>query len=118
MTIPVTTYEEMDKSRNIYNDAFRDYTKTYFNFLSTVLEEVGFRNKLVQLKDKNIKGQFKVEYSSYPTRQPCEIKFFPCRKSDGQISEKSKYISNFRPWDESTLAEQLREIAEVVGDLP
>lgn len=117
MSIPVTTYEEMESSRKGYNEALSSFGKTYFNFLNTILEEVGFRNKLVKLKDSNMEGQFKVDSSPY-TRQPWEIKFYPCRKSDGAISMKSKYLGKFRSWDEKTLAEQLREIAEVVGDLP
>ena len=117
MSIPVTTYEEMDKSRTTYQESYRQYKKSYFNFLNTVLEETGFRDKLVQLKDTNIRGQFRVDDNPY-TSQPYEIKFFPCRKSDGQISLKSKYLNNIRPWDEKTLVEQLKNIAEVVGDLP
>ena len=117
MSIPVTTYEEMDKSRATYQKAYREYKKTYFNFLSTVLEEAGFLNKLVELKDSDIRGQFKVDDNPYTT-QPYEIKFFPCRKSDGQISLKSKYIGKIRPWQENTLVQQLKDVAEVVGDLP
>ena len=117
MPIPVTTYEEMEASRNSYNEALYSFGRNYHDFLSTILEEVGFRNKLVQLKDSNIKGQFKVDSTPY-TRQPWEIKFHPCKKSDGSISLKSKYLNKFRSWDEKTLAEQLKDLAEVVGDLP
>ena len=117
MSIPVTTYEEMKASRESYNEALISFGRTYHDFLSTILEEVGFRNKLVQLKDSKIKGQFKTASTPY-TRQPWEIKFYPCKKSDGSISLNSKYLNNFRSWDEQTLAEQLRDLAEVVGDLP
>lgn len=115
-TIPVVTYEDMNKSRTSFQEARSEYTKVYFNYLSTILEEVGFRNKLVRLKDGTM-GQFKVDYESYSTR-PSTIKFFPMRKSNEGISLRAKILSNFYPWNEQTLAQQLKDIAEVVGDLP
>ena len=111
------TYEEMNKARNTYQESFREYKKTYYDFLVSVLEEVGFTDKLVQLKDRDLKGQFKIVEVDY-VRQPFEIKFFPCRQSDGKISLKSKYINKLHSWNESTLVEQLKNIAEVVGDFP
>ena len=117
MPIPVTTYEEMVASRKSYNEAFDSFGKSYFSFLHTILEEVGFTDKLVKLKSSNVKGQFKIDSTPY-SRQPWEIKFHPVRHSDGSISIKSKYLNEFRSWDEKTLSEQLKDIAEVVGDLP
>lgn len=116
-TTTPTTYEDMNASRSSYQEARITYQRTYFNFLSTILEELGFRNKLVQLKESGLRGQFQVSETPYLT-QPWEIKFYPCKKSDGDISMKSKYLVKFRPWDEKTLLEQLKGLAEVVGDLP
>lgn len=116
MSIPVTTYEDMNKSRTSFQEARSEYSKVYFNFQSTILEEVGFRNKLVRLKDGTM-GQFKVDADPYSAR-PWTIKFFPLRKSDGLVSLKAKFLHNFYPWDEKTLAQQLKNLAEVVGDLP
>ena len=118
MSIPLTTYEDMNEARSAYQKARSDFNAVYFNYLSTILEESGVRNKLVRLKD-GTQGQFKVADDNAPyTSKPWAIKFFPCRKSDGLISTKTRFIPGFYSWEESRLVEQLKEICEVVGDLP
>ena len=117
MSIPVTTREEMEKTRKEYQEARVEYGKAYFNFLSTILSESGMYNKLVQLKGSGEKGQFKVDVESYSAR-PWTIKFFPMRKTYEGISMRAKILHNFYPWNEDTLVQQLKDIAEVVGDLP
>lgn len=115
--VPVVTYEDMNKSRTTFQEARESFRITYYHFLSTILTEVGFNNKLVRLKRCGTLGQFQVYEDQYSAR-PWVIKFFPCKKSDGHISMKSKYLHDFTPWNEQTLAQQLKDIAEVVGDLP
>ena len=117
--IPVTTFEEVQASRVAKQEAEVSFFKTYLNYLNSALSEVGFRNKLVRLKaggHKGLEGQFRVIESGFPFH-PYEVKFYPRRKSDGGISEKSKWIGLYS-WDEEHLAENLKSIAEVVGDLP
>ena len=117
-SIPVITYEDMIKSRTAFQEARESFRITHYHFLSTILDEVGFSHKLVRLKQDGTLGQFQVYEETYSAIRPWTIKFFPCRKSDGQISMKSKYLRDFSPWNEQTLAQQLKDIAEVVGDLP
>ena len=115
--VPVVSREEMEQVRVSYNEAWKKYCNTHFNFLTTILKEAGFYNKLVKLKDSELRGQFKVSTEPYGNI-PWTIKFFPERTTYKGISSKSKNVRNFYPWQEDTLVEQLKEIAEVVGDLP
>lgn len=114
--IPVTTFEEVQASRLVKQEAEFAFKRTCFNYFNSALAEVGFRNKLVRLKKDGKEGQFKVDESGNPL-YPYEIKFFPRRKTDGGISEKSRWVGLFT-WDEEHLAEKLKDFAEVVGDLP
>lgn len=108
------TYEEMNQARRDFEDARIEFSKKYYDFLSTCIENAGFKNKLVQLKETDIRGVFKVDSES-STRQPWAIKFFPLTKN-GDVSMKSKYLHNFCSWHENTLTEQLLNLAEVVGE--
>lgn len=116
MSIPVTTYDDMNKARSAFQEARSEFSKVYYNYLSTILEEAGFRNKLARLKKDGTLGQFKIASDPY-TDRPWSIQFYPCRKSDGQISLKTKYVGLYS-WHEGELVQQLENIAEVVGDLP
>ena len=115
MSTPVT-YEDMKNARNVFLESQITFNKVYYGYLSTILEEAGFLDKLVKLAD-GTQGQFRVSDDPYPNR-PWSIKFFPVRKIDGKISCKSKFVPGFYSWEESTLIEQLKNLAEVVGDLP
>ena len=116
--MPITvTYEEMKEARNEFNDVRMKYASIHHNYLNTILEEAGVHNKLVQLTD-GTRGQFQVCIEPYFTERPWTIRFFPVRKSDGLISRKSKYVSGFYPWEETNIVSQLKNLCEVVGDLP
>lgn len=117
MSIPITTREEMEETRKVFEEARSKYTLAYHNFLETILSEAGVRNKLVEIKSSGLRGQFKVSVEPYLPR-PWTIKFFPVRKTYEGISMKSKNIPTFYPWEESTLVEQLKNLCVVVGDLP
>ena len=108
------TYEEMNQARRDFEDARIEFARKYHDFLSTCIENAGFKNKLVQLKGTDIRGVFKVDSES-STRQPWAIKFFPLTKS-GDVSMRSKHLSRLYSWKEDTLTEQLLNIAEVVGE--
>ena len=108
------TYDEMNKARSDFEDARREYNSKYYDFLKGCIKKAGFTNKLVQLKDSNIRGVFKVDSDS-SLRQPWAIKFFPLTKN-GDVSMRSKYLPRFYSWKEDTLTEQLISLAEVVGE--
>ena len=110
------TYEDMKNARSAFLESQITFNKVYHGYLSSILEESGMHNKLVQLAD-GTRGQFLVSDDPY-TNRPWSIKFFPVRKVDGKISQKSKYVPGFYSWEESTLVEQLKNLAVVVGDLP
>ena len=112
------TREEMEKARAVYSDARSNYCLVHHKFLTSILKEAGVYEKLVVLKDSSLKGQFQIASESYNTNRPWTIKFFPVRTTYGGISMKSKSIPNFYPWEEDTLVQQLKDICEVVGDLP
>ena len=116
MAEPCTTYEKVVEAKEAYNKARTEYHNVYYNYLRTVLLDIGFHNKLVRLNGTNILGRFMIDTSPSNYR-PYELKFYPLTKK-GTISEKSKYLPNFRPWNELSLREQLCYLAEVVGDLP
>lgn len=111
--MPVT-YKEMNQARDEFSTARQEFNRKYYDFLKTALEEAGFLNKLVRIKDKDLTGQFKIS-DSPSSRQPWEIKFYPLTKS-GEVSMKSKYLNNFNSWKENELVEQMLKIAEVVGE--
>lgn len=111
------TFEEMNQARDNYNKAWSEYKLKSFQFLSTVLIEAGVFHKLVKLKGQNLVGQFQVAEDPY-TPRPWTIKFFPMKKTCEEISTRAKILANFFPWQESNLVQQLKEICEVVGDLP
>ena len=119
MSVTLITREDMEESRVKYDKARKEYSNMYFNYLTTVLYDAGVYNKLVEIKCGNLilRGQFKVSVEPYLPR-PWTIKFFPVRKTYEGISMKSKNIPNFYPWQEDTLVQQLKDICEVVGDLP
>ena len=117
MSYTFISREDMEDARSKYQEARTKYSHAYFNFLTTVLDDAGVLNKLVKLKGSDLKGQFKVSDEPYLPR-PWTIKFFPVRKTYEGISMKSKNIPNFYPWNEDTLVQQLKDICEVVGDLP
>ena len=109
------TYEEMNQARRDFEDARKEFNLKYLDFLKGCIENAGFTNKLVQLKDSTIRGVFRVDsYSS--TYQPWEIKFYPLTKS-GEVSMKSKFLHNFYSWKEDELTEQMLKIADVVGEV-
>lgn len=108
------TYEEMNKARSDFEDARREFNLKYLDFLKGCIENAGFTNKLVQLKDSTIRGIFKVDSDS-SLRRPFTIKFFPLTKN-GDVSMRSKYLPRFYSWEEDTLTEQLISLAEVVGE--
>lgn len=110
------TYEEMNQARDDFQKARHRFSIKYHDFLTTVLQEAGVYNKLVKIKDIDLIGQFKID-SDICDRVPWSIKFYPLTKS-GKISMKSKYLHNFYSWKEDSFVEQLKNIAEVVGDLP
>ena len=116
-SVPIVSYEEMEQSKLAYQEAWIKYNHTYFNFLTTVLKEAGVYKKLVNVKKFDLQGQFKVTDNPY-TSQPWRIAFFPVKKVNGGISSKTKYLGNFNSWRDDTLVQQLKDIAEVVGDLP
>lgn len=108
------TYEEMNDARGEFQEARTKFSLKYHDFLTTAIENAGFLNKIVQIKDTGVRGQFKVS-SNISTRQPWEIKFHPLTKS-GEVSMKSKYLHNFYSWKEDELTEQMLKIAEVVSN--
>lgn len=112
--MPVT-YEEMNQARRDFEDAKKEFNRKYYDFLSTCIEDAEFKNKLVQLKETDIRGVFKVDFES-SIRQPWLIKFFPLTKS-GDVSMRSKYLRGLCSWREDTLTEQLLNLAEVVGEI-
>lgn len=114
----LVTYEEMNEARSVYTDARSKYVYTHHNFLTTILKEAGVYKKLVEIKGSRLRGEFQVSCEAYDTTRPWTIKFFPVRKTYEGISMKSKNIPNFYPWQENTLVQQLKDICEVVGDLP
>ena len=113
--MPVT-YEEMNQARDVFRGARQEFSLKYHDFLTTVLKEAGVHKKLVKIKDKDLIGTFMVDTDHYD-RAPWSIKFYPLTKS-GEISLRSKYLNNFYSWKEDSFVEQLKNIAEVVGDLP
>lgn len=116
--IPVTEHEEVVKSREAYLNSRLNYRSTYYNYLNTILSDIGFRNKLVQLNSDGTKGTFKLIETFQYAMCPYTIQFYPCRK-DGTISAKYKYIPNLiNMWDEAHIADNLKRKARVVGDLP
>lgn len=108
------TFEEMIQAREELGVARQNFSLKYHAFLVTVLNKAGFLNKLVQIKGSDLRGQFRIT-TTMSSRYPWEIKFHPLTKS-GEVSMKSKYLTNFYNWNENTLTEQLLKIAEVVGD--
>ena len=106
------TYEEMIDARSDFEGARMTFYQKYHDFLKGCIEKAGFTNKLVQLKDSTIRGQFKIA-QNISTRQPWEIKFYPLTKN-GEVSMRSKYLPRFYSWQENTLTEQLISLAEVV----
>lgn len=112
-----TTYEDMIRARDEFTKSKNAFGEMYYKYLISVLEQAGFNNKLVRVKDSNLMGQFSVEGDSYHYGRPFAIKFFPVTLK-GTISLRSKYLNNLCMWKEDTLVEQLQTIAEVVGDLP
>lgn len=116
--MPNVTREEMEKARATYSDARSNYSLIHHRFLTTVLKEAGVHEKLVELKDSKLRGQFHIASENYNNDRPWTIRFFPVRTTYGGISMKSKHIPNFYPWEEDTLVQQLKDICEVVGDLP
>lgn len=110
------TYEEMNLARENYATARQEFSLQYLRFLTTVLEKAGVLDKLVKIKGKDLTGQFKVADTN-ASRQPWEIRFYPLTKN-GEISLRSKYLNGFYSWKEDTLVEQLKNICEMVGDLP
>lgn len=110
------TYEEINIARDNFSKAQAEFNSHYYYFLCTVLQEAGVYNKLVRIKSSNVLGQFQVAEEP-SVRRPFEINFFPLTK-DGRVSLRSKYLRDFYRWKEDSLVQQLKEIAEVVGDLP
>lgn len=110
------TFEEMNQARDKYRVARQEFSLQYLRYLTTVLENAEVLDKLVKIKGKDLTGQFKVADTN-SSSQPWEIKFYPLTKN-GEISLRSKYLNGFYSWKEDTLVEQLKNIAEVVGDLP
>lgn len=110
------TYEQVTEARQKFKDSRIEYQRKYREFLDSVLEEAGFKNKLVYVHSLEMKGQFLVCDESSDLR-PWEIKFHPLTRS-GEVSMKSRYVRDFCSWNEDTLVEQLLKVAEVVGDLP
>ena len=114
--MPLVTYEEMNKAREVYNKARSEFRMTYFNFLISILREAGVYHKLVKIKDRNLVGQFQVAEDPYD-RAPWTIKFYPLTQK-GEVSLKSRYVS-LNSWDESTLLDSVKRVVEeVVGDVP
>lgn len=111
------TYEEMNQARDTFVTARQEFSIKYYDFLTTVLKEAGVCDKLVKIKgERDLIGQFKISSDPYD-RRPWEIKFYPITLS-GKVSLKSKYLLDFRSWNEDSLVEQLQKIAEVVGEAP
>lgn len=115
--VPIVSREEMEQTRLAFQEARTRYSHAYFNYLTTVLKEAGVYKKLVRIKGSDQLGQFKVADNPY-TPQPWKISFFPVKKINGGISMKTKHLHNFDSWREDSLVQQLKGIAEVVGDLP
>lgn len=114
-TYAVTSYEEMEEARLRANGAIIEFRLRHKNFLITCLCEVGFANKTVRVKKTGDTGVLTVEEKGYTSFYPYEIKFYPFKKN-GDISLKSRYLSQFNQMHGDTMIQELLNCFELVGD--
>lgn len=110
-------YADMVVSRNNFKTAQSQYRLDYHAFLQGILSRCGVLNKIVLIRNRgnDLMGEFRVEEDCCSSK-PYVIKFHPLTKS-GEVSSRSKYLSDFYPWEEHTLEEQIRNlVVEVVRD--
>lgn len=110
-------YEEMIASRNNFKASQSQYRLDYHSFLQGILSRCDVLNKvvLIRTRDSDLVGEFRVEEDCCSSK-PYVIKFHPLTKS-GEVSLRSRYLSDFHPWEELTLEEQIRDlVVEVVRD--
>ena len=104
----MTFYEDLVKALENRQRANREFQSIYISYLNGVLIQLGFKDQVVREICSGSLGVLKIE-ASYSPLHPYEIKFFPLRR-DGEISARNIHISNYYPWDEKRLLEQLKTL--------
>ena len=109
------TYAEVEEAEHKKKKASVDYAYKLIDYLSTCLQNAGFLNVRVRVKETGVVGVLRVEENHGSTLYPYEIKFYPAKK-DGNISLNSRSVSKFWGWHLKNMPEMLRDLFEVVGD--
>ena len=106
------SYKEVIESRTKFQEARQDFSAKYNAFLVAVLKEAGVYNKIVQLKDSKLRGQFMIENDNYYSSRPWTIKFHPMRVTCDEVSRRCKYLHNFYPWREDDIVQQIINLVD------
>lgn len=114
-TYAVTTFEEVEEAKIKRENSVKDFRSKYENYLMTCLCNAGLAHNKVRVKKNGDIGVLRVEENRGSISYPYEIKFYPLKK-DGEVSLKSRYVSEFWGWKIKSLVEELQKTFEPVGD--
>lgn len=88
----MTTFEDVQKRKEEMWAAEDAYKKTYLDYLTDILKDVGMLNKPVLCKKLQLRGMIKIVSNDfYSNERPYKFAFHPFKK-DGALSQNARYV--------------------------